>query len=98
MIDMQNPGPDYSGAGPVEYRPAEAAPLGALEQLRSREEARLLAIPGVTSVGIGLGAAGGEALVVGVVDAGVAARLPREIAGVAVVVTVTGPVDAQQRR
>ena len=94
MIDNQNPGPDFSGAGPVEYRPAEAAPLSALERLRAREEARLLAVPGVTSVGIGFGPAGGEALVVGVVDAGVAARLPREIDGVAVMVTVTGPVDA----
>ena len=34
----------------------------------------------------------------GVVDAGVAARLPREIGGVPVVVTVTGPVDALRPR
>ena len=93
MIDIPNPEPDFSGAGPVEYSPAEAAPRGALEGLRAREEARLLAVPGVTSVGIGLGPAG-EALAVGVVDAGVAALLPRAIDGVAVVVTVTGPVDA----
>lgn len=94
MIDIDDPGSDFSGSGPVEYRPADAAPAGSLEQVRAREEARLLAIPGVTSVGVGLGAPGHQALVVGVVDAGVAARLPREIDGVAVIVKVTGPVDA----
>ena len=76
MSDIEKPGPDFSGSGPVEYRPAEVAPRGALERLLASEEARLLAIPGVTSVGIGFGPPGGEALVVGVVDAGVAARLP----------------------
>lgn len=97
MSDIENTGPDFTGSGPVEYRPAEAAPRGALARLRSGEEARLLAIPGVTSVGIGFGPAGGEALAVGVVDAGVAARLPREINGVPLVITVTGPVDALRR-
>jgi hypothetical protein len=98
MSDIQNPGPDFAGAGAVEYRPADTAPRGELERLLAREGARLLADPGVTSVGIGHGPAGGEALAVGVVDAGVAARLPRDIEGVPVVVTVTGPVDALRRR
>jgi hypothetical protein len=98
MCDIQNPGPDFFGSGPVEYSPAEAAPRGAVEQVLAREEARLLAVPGVTSVGISLGTAVGEALAVGVVDAGVAARLPLEIDGVPVVVTVTGEVDALPRR
>jgi hypothetical protein len=90
MGDIEKPATDFSGSGPVEYRPVEVAPPGTLE--------RLLAVPGVTSVGIGFGPAGGEALVVGVVDAGVAARLPQEIEGVPVVVTVTGKVDALPRR
>ncbi len=105
MSDIQDPGgdpggepgADFSGSGAVEYRPAEATPRGAVERLRAREEPRLMAVPGVTSVGIGLGPAGGEALAVGVLDAGVAARLPRVIDGVPVVVTVTGPVDALRR-
>jgi hypothetical protein len=96
--NIKNPGTDFSGSGPVEYGPAEVAPEGALGNLLATEEARLLAVPGVTSVGIGLGPAGGEALVVGVVDAGVAARLPLEIKGVPVVVTITGEVDALPRR
>ncbi len=96
--DTKTPGPDFSGSGPVEYAPAEALPQGTLGALLASEEARLLAVPGVTSVGIGHGPAGGEALVVGVVDAGVAAQLPREIKGVPVIVTVTGEVDALPQR
>ncbi len=97
MSDIQDPAPDFAGSGAVEYRPGEAGPPGARELLRARVEARLLADPGVTSVGIGLGLAGREAIAVGVLDAGVAARLPREIEGVPIVVTVTGPVDALRR-
>lgn len=98
MSDVQDPQPDFSGSGAVEYRPTPAKSRGALELLLARHEAQLLAIQGVTSVGISLGPAGGEALAVGVVDAGVAARLPSEIEGVPVVVNVTGPVDALRQR
>jgi len=97
MGEIQNPGPDFSGSGPVEYAPAEAAARGPVEQVVARESARLLAIPGVTSVGIGHGPTGGEAISIGVVDAGVAANLPYEIDGVPVMVTVTGEVEAQPR-
>jgi len=97
MSGIQDPGPDMTGAGAVEYSPAEAVPGDRAGQLRARHEARLMAVPGVTSFGIGLGPAGGLALAVGVLDAGVVARLPREIEGVPVVVTVTGPVEALRR-
>ena len=60
--DIQDPIMDFSGSGPVEYSPAEAAPQSAREQLLATAAARLLAVPGVTSVGIGFGPAGGEAL------------------------------------
>jgi hypothetical protein len=66
--------------------------------LPASEEARLLAIPGVTSVGLGIGPAGGEAVVIGVLDAGVAVQLPSEIWGLPVVVNVTGEVDALDQR
>jgi len=90
MSDIQNPGPDMSGAGPVEYRPAEAAaPTDRVGLARIRHEARLLAIPGVTFVGAGEGT-----VLVGVLDAGVGAALPRELDGVPITVTVTGRVDA----
>ncbi|MNV32975.1 hypothetical protein D3C71_1243280 [compost metagenome] len=98
MSDTQTPGPDFTGAGPVEYSPAEARASGTVGELLASEEARLLATPGVVSVGVSTGRPGEEALAVGVVDAGVAARLPREINGVPLVITVTGPVDAQRQR
>jgi hypothetical protein len=98
MSDVQDSPPDFSCSGAVEYRPAAARSSTALEALLAREEPRLLAILGVTSVGIGLGPAGTETLVVGVVDAGVAMRLPSQIEGVPVVVNVSGPVDALRRR
>jgi hypothetical protein len=93
LSDIEDPGPNFSGSGPVEYRPAEAVHSGVLERLLASEEARLLAVPGGTFVGICLGSPGVEAMALGVVHAGVAARLPRVINGVAGVVTVTGPVD-----
>lgn len=96
MNDDEQVGTDFSGSGPVEYRPTEPAPPSALGPVPASEEARLLGIPGVTSVGRGHDPAGGEAVVVGVVDAGVASRLPREIGGVPVVIEVTGEVNALQ--
>ena len=98
MNDTQDPARDVSGYGAIDYQPDSAQPSGALEALLAREEARLLAIPGVVSVGIGLGPAGTEAFVLGVIDAGVAARLPSDIERVPVVINVTGSVDALRRR
>jgi hypothetical protein len=98
MSDIEKSGTDFSGSGPVEYRPAEVEPGTAVGRLPASEEARLLAIPGVTSVGLGIGPPGGEAVVIGVLDAGVAAQLPSEIGGLPVVVNVTGEVDALDQR
>jgi hypothetical protein len=98
MTAQDSDGPDFSGSGPVEYRPAEPTPQTPAQQVLSRQEVGLLAIPGVTSVGVGLGPAGGETLTIGVTDAGVALQLPHEISGLPVTVVVTGPVDALPRR
>lgn len=92
MSDIQNPGADMSGAGPVAYDPGKA-PADPMTALRDRHEARLLAIPGVTFVGVGQ-----RGLQIGVLDAGVAARLPRDLEGVPLTVTVTGPVEALPSR
>ena len=94
MGDAEHPQPDYSGSGPVEFRPDDDAPPAALGRVPADDEAKLLAIPGVTSVGLGHDPAGGEAVVIGVVDPGVAPRLPSEIAGLPVVVEITGEVNA----
>lgn len=98
MSDIPKPGPDFSGAGPVEYAPPEAQSRSAPGQTLASAEARLLATPGVVSVGVTTGRPGEEALAVGVTDANVAAHLPREINGVPLIITVTGPVDAQGQR
>jgi hypothetical protein len=98
MVAQGSDGPDFSGSGPVEYRPAQMAPHSPGQQVLSREEAKLLALPGVTSVGIGLGPGGGETLTIGVTDAGAALQLPREIGGLPVTVVVTGQVDALPHR
>ena len=88
--------PDFSGSGPVEYRPADAG--GPDAGIVARHETRLMSIPGVTSVGLGRSPDGTPALTVGVTDGGVARDLPERIEGLAVVVVVTGPVDAQKDR
>lgn len=98
MADVKNPKPDFSGSGAVEYHPAAASADSGHVHLVARVEAQLLAIPGVTSVGVGIGPAGQEALVVGVVDAGVAARLPSDAEGIPLMVQVTGRVDALIKR
>jgi hypothetical protein len=89
MSSIENPRADMSGAGPVEYRPAEPAPTTDMEALRARHERRLMSVPGVTFVGVGSGG-----LLVGVVDSEVAAQLPGDVEGVPIAVTVTGPVEA----
>lgn len=97
MSDIQNPEPDFSGSGPVEYISAEVDSRGKFKQVLASEEARLFAIPGVTSVGVGLDPTGSEAIVVGVMDVSVLARLPRAIQGVPVIATVTGLVEALKK-
>jgi len=96
--DITDPTPDYSGSGPVIYSPSGVAPAGAVAEVLAAAEPWLMSIPGVTSVGLGNGPTGGEAVVVGVTDAGVAGQLPPTIKGVPVVVTITGEVEALPHR
>lgn len=98
MSNINNSQPDFSGSGAVEYSPAPEQSSNALELLSVREEAELFAIQGVTFVGMGIGPTGNKVVKVGVMDASVASRLPSEIRGIAVVVTVTGPVNALPQR
>lgn len=98
MSEQGKPGPDYSGSGAVDYSPAGTEQGSAIEALLASEEPRLLSIPGVVSVGVAIGGPGGHVLAVGVTDAGAAARLPKEIQGVPLVISVTGEIDAQPLR
>ena len=97
MSEQEKPGPDFLFFLPVEFHPAAPQQQSASEALLAREEPRLMAIPGVVSVGLTTGGPGGQAIEVGVTDANVRSRLPEHIHGVPLVVTVTGEIDAQPR-
>ena len=97
MNDAPGSPPDFSGSGAVPYDPGAFA-AGPTSAPAAAGYERLLALPGVVSVGLGHGPAGEAAVTVGVADAADAARLPRRLDGLPVVVMVTGPVDALPQR
>lgn len=68
-----------------------------IQEVKARHESRLLAIPGVVSVGIGKDADGHLVIVIGVENEATrnAPSLPRELDGHAVHVQVLGPIRAQ---
>lgn len=68
-----------------------------IQEAKARHAARILALPGVVSVGIGRDPEGREVIVVGLDRARpeTRARLPAELEGYRVQVQVIGPVKAQ---
>ena len=72
----------------------EPQSLGEIERVQSRHERSLMAIEGVRGVGVGRTAIGDEALVVYVVDESARGRVPSELEGYPVEVSVTGEIDA----
>lgn len=80
-------------ATPYNPAPAEGS-HSAIALVRDRTEQRLLAIEGVKGVGIGLDRIGSDALIVYALDASVRARVPAEIEGYPIEITVTGEIDA----
>ena len=69
-----------------------------IEEVKARYEARLLARPGVVSVGIGKDAAGRPAIIVGIKESKEALApkvIPEDIEGYPVIVEVVGQVRAQ---
>lgn len=67
--------------------------LSRADAVKQDQEAMLMAIDGVTGVGIGQDRIGNEAIVVYVRDQGVAKQIPRELDNVPVMVEVTGVVS-----
>jgi len=68
-----------------------------IKQVKAEHEQRLLAIPGVVSIGIGLDADGNEAIVVGLEkdDPEITRQIPAELDGYAVIIRQVGTIEAQ---
>ena len=68
-----------------------------IKQVKAEHEQRLLALPGVVSVGIGLDSNGNQAIVVGLKnsDSQITWKIPDELDGYAVIVHQVGTIKAQ---
>jgi len=82
------------GSGAVPYEPTVREPTSRVGKILQRETPRLMAIPGVRSVGETRGPIGESAIEIGVVTASVERSLPKSIDGVEVVTRVVGEVEA----
>jgi hypothetical protein len=68
-----------------------------IQEVKKIHEPRLLALPGVVSVGIGLDKKGQSAIIIGLESPHpeTETKLPTELDGYSVVVRITGPIKAQ---
>ena len=68
-----------------------------IQEAKAKHQERLMALPGVVSVGIGLDPDGAPAIVVGLINPEVetALELPKTIEGYPVLTQIVGPVRAQ---
>ena len=68
-----------------------------IKQVKAEHEQRLLALPGVVSIGIGLDSSGNQAIIIGVEkdDSEVNRQLPKELEGYTVIVRQVGTIEAQ---
>ena len=90
---FQSPGPDSQDEqAAMSYDPDDTS---GQPSEQSQQEQDLLAIAGVTGVGKGRDRIGNDAIIVYVLDASAAKRVPSQIGGTPVVIEVTGPIDAQ---
>jgi hypothetical protein len=85
---------DLAGEGIVPYAPVESESASRISEVLRRHEARLMAIPGVKSIGEGSGSTGEPAIEVGLAHAGAARLVPHKLEGIEVVTRVVGEVDA----
>ncbi len=68
-----------------------------IQDVKKQHEARLLAIPGVVSVGIGLDPGGQPAIIVGLKapDPEAEAKIPSSLDGYPVLIQIVGAIEAQ---
>lgn len=88
----EEPDPVLTDGGVLDQPAGEPAegPAAIISQLQDER----LAVPGVEGVGLTKGPDGGDAIVVYVRDASVAAKIPSVVGGFPTVVEVTGRIDA----
>lgn len=79
----------------IDYEPDEEEPANGILAVKRRHEDRLMALPGVSGVGIGQNAIGDEAIIIYLEERSAAAGLPTEIEGYEVVVKLTGIIEAK---
>lgn len=82
------------GGGAVPYEPEVQPPRSRVGKTLQLETARLMAIPGVRSVGEARGPIGDAAIEIGVADASVLKSLPKSIDGIPVITRIIGDVEA----
>jgi hypothetical protein len=73
-------------------------PVSEVGSVLQRHEARLMASPGVKSVGEGRGPVGDPVIEVGIAHEGVAKSLPRTLDGIELVTRVVGEVEAYAQK
>jgi hypothetical protein len=68
-----------------------------IQEVKKQHEARLLALPGVVSVGIGLDKTGQPAIIIGLDGShpDIEAQLPAALEGYPVTVKIVGPIKSQ---
>jgi hypothetical protein len=68
-----------------------------IQEVKKQHEARLVGLPGVVSVGIGLDQNGQQAIIIGLdgSNPGIEAQLPKTLEGYPVAVKDVGPIKAQ---
>lgn len=87
--------PKEDAAMPYDPDADAAADQGShVQHVKERHESRLLAIEGVTGVGVGTDRIGNEAIVVYLSHPTLRKSIPDEIEGVLVTTEVTGDIDA----
>jgi len=87
-----------TGGGDMPFEPGDDLPVSEVASVLRRHEARLMAIPGVKSVGEGRGPLGEPAIEVGIAHPGVAQAVPPTLDGVELVTRVVGEVEAYARK
>ena len=79
----------FSGDNPM--------PIPSIQDVKKKHEAKLMSLPGVVSVGIGLDPGGRPAVIVGLDKSRpeVQAQIPSQLEGHPLIIQILGPIKAQ---